>query len=63
MKLTAKNEKELALCLKFLYSEGLNNFPIDMGENEHGKLYYNVIVSLNEEQFEILKKKYENLIA
>ena len=63
MKLIAKSEKELDICLKFLYSEGLNNLPVNIVKNEYGELFYEVIFMTNEESFEILKKKYENLIA
>ena len=63
MKLVAKNDKELDICLKMLYSKGLNNFPITVAETEKGKIYFEVPFSVTDETFEKLEQTYKILIA
>ena len=59
--LVAKNDKQLGVCLKFLYSEK-ESFKVDVFMNEKQKIEYHIVVETNETHFHELKAKYETLI-
>ena len=59
--LIAKNDKQLGVCLKFLYSER-ESFKVDVFMNEKQKIEFHIVVETNETRFNELKAKYETLI-
>lgn len=59
---TAKNPKQLDLCLKLLYSEHVG-FSVRVCENTKKKIEYMVRVDADDEQARLLEEKYRILIS
>ena len=60
--LTVKNGRELALCFKLLYNEGLD-CKVSFSETEKVKLIYHIFVDLDDKEFEILEHKFKIQIS
>lgn len=60
--LIAKNPKQLNLCLRMLYAEGVK-WTVDIVEDNNSKIRYKIGVDANEEQFLLLREKYRILIS
>lgn len=58
----ARNPKQLDLCLKMLYAEGIP-FSVRIEEDEKGKVFYKVYARLGIKVYEVLKEKYRILIS
>lgn len=59
---TAKNPKQLDLCLKLLYSERVG-FSVSVRESTKKKIEYAVTVQADEQTIEKLREKYRILIS
>lgn len=57
----AKNPKQLDLCFKLLYSEGIKFF-VEVYENDKRKIEYSISVEVNEAKFAELSETYRILI-
>lgn len=58
----AKNPKQLDICLKMLYAEKVN-FTVKVLETINGKIYYQIVASVSDEDAGVLKERYRILIS
>jgi len=58
--LLARNPKQLDLCLRLLYSEGVG-FTVSIVENEKRKIMYSIYVNADQDIFDKLEEKYRIL--
>lgn len=61
-KFTARNPKQLDICLKLLYSEGVS-FTVSVMETTKKKILYEIKADANEHHVEELMEKYRILIS
>ena len=59
---TAKNPKQLDLCLKLLYAERIG-FSVRVCENTKKKIEYKIGIQATEQQVAELEEKYRILIS
>lgn len=59
---TAKNPKQLDLCLKLLYAERIK-FSVRVCENTKKKIEYAIRVDATDEEAALLEEKYRILIS
>ncbi len=60
--LTAKNPKQLDLCLKLLYTENIG-FSVKVCESTKKKIEYVITVDADEQKVNELQEKYRILIS
>jgi len=56
-----KNAIALDICLRLLYTNKIK-FEVKVCESDKGKIYYNVLVDISNEEFDRIKREYEQLI-
>lgn len=61
-KFTAKNPKQLDLCLRLLYSEGVT-FSVRVVESAKKKIEYEIGVDVSEQRMTELEEKYRIMIS
>ena len=61
-KLIARNPKQLDLCLRMLYAEGIL-FNVRVVETEKRKIAYEISIKTDEHVVEMLREKYRILIS
>lgn len=59
--LTAKSDKQLGMCLRMLFSEGLSEIKVKPILNNKHKVEFQVILDVEEADFNRLKDRYETL--
>lgn len=61
--LLAKSDRQLGMCLRMLYDEGMPGpLKIHSEINSKGKMEFHVILPVEDEKFERLKKRFETMI-
>ena len=60
--LLAKSDHQLGMCLRMLYAEGLSSLDIHSEINQKGKMEFHVLLPVDDETFERLQERFENLI-
>jgi len=58
----AATDRQLALCLRMLFSEKLQGHVRTM-QNEQGKIEFRISVPVDEQRYAELKERYELLIS
>ena len=60
--LLAKSDRQLGICLRMLYAEGLHGpLQIHSEINSKGKMELHVLLPVDDAQYERLKKRYETM--
>lgn len=62
--LLAKSDRQLGMCLRMLYDEGMPG-PLDIHSeiNDKGKMEFRVLLPVDDETFERLQKRFETMIG
>lgn len=62
--LLAKSDRQLGMCLRMLYDEGLRgSLELESAINSKGKMEFRVVVPVEDTEFEKLKKRFETMIG
>lgn len=61
--LLAKSDRQLGMCLRMLYNEGLSSLDLHSEINAKGKMEFHVLLPVDDETFERLKKRFETMIG
>lgn len=61
--LLAKSDRQLGMCLRMLYDEGMSG-PLDIHSeiNDKGKMEFHVLLPVDDETFERLQKRFETMV-
>lgn len=59
--LNAKTDKQLGMCLRMLYAEGITEMIVKPLLNEKHKVEFHVVLDVEESEFNTLKNRYETL--
>ena len=59
--LLAKSDRQLGMCLRMLYSEGMPRLDLHSEINDKGKMEFHVLLSVDDETFERLQKRFETM--
>ena len=62
--LLAKSDRQLGMCLRMLYDEGLTGpLEIKSAINSKGKIEFRVVIPVEDAEFEKLKRRFETMIG
>lgn len=61
--LLAKSDRQLGMCLRMLYSEGMPRLDLHSEINDKGKMEFHVLLPVDDETFERLQKRFETMIG
>lgn len=59
--LLAKSDRQLGMCLRMLYDEGLPKLDLHSEINDKGKMEFHVLLPVDDETFERLRKRFETM--
>ena len=59
--LLAKSDRQLGMCLRMLYDEGMPRLDLHSEINDKGKMEYHVLLPVDDETFERLQKRFETM--
>ena len=60
--LLAKSDRQLGMCLRMLYAEGIRGpLPVHSEINDKGKMEFHVLLLVDDETFERLQKRFETM--
>ena len=59
--LLAKSDRQLGMCLRMLYDEGMPRLDLHSEINDKGKMEFHVLLSVDDETFERLQKRFETM--
>ena len=59
--LLAKSDRQLGMCLRMLYDEGMPKLDIHSEINDKGKMEFHVLLPVDDETFERLRKRFETM--
>ena len=59
--LLAKSDRQLGMCLRMLYNEGMPRLNIHSEVNDKGKMEFHVLLPVDDETFERLQKRFETM--
>ena len=59
--LLAKSDRQLGMCLRMLYDEGMPKLDLHSEINDKGKMEFHVLLPVNDETFERLQKRFETM--
>ena len=62
-KLVAKSDRQLGMCLRMLYNEGMPSLDLHSEINAKGKMEFHVLLPVDDETFERLQKRFETMIG
>lgn len=62
-KLVAKTDRQLGMCLRMLYNEGMSSLDLQSEINAKGKMEFHVLLPVDDERFERLQKRFETMIG
>lgn len=62
-KLVAKSDRQLGMCLRMLYNEGMSSLNLHSEINAKGKMEFHVLLPVDDETFERLQKRFETMIG
>ena len=60
--LLAKSDRQLGMCLRMLYDEGMPCLDLYSEINDKGKMEFHVLLSVDDETFERLQKRFETMV-
>lgn len=61
--LLAKSDRQLGMCLRMLYNEGLTSLDLHSEINKKGKIEFHVLLPVDDETFEHLQNRFETVIG
>lgn len=61
--LIAKSDRQLGMCLRMLYNEGMPNLDLHSEINEKGRIEFHVLLPVDDETFERLQDCFETMIG
>ena len=61
--LLAKSDRQLGMCLRMLYNEGLTSLDLHSEINKKGKMEFHVLLPVDDETFERLQNRFETMIG
>lgn len=61
--LLAKSDRQLGMCLRMLYDEGMPRLDLHSEINDKGKMEFHVLLPVGDETFERLQKRFETMIG
>ena len=59
--LVAKSDRQLGMCLRMLYDEGMPKLDLHSEINDKGKMEFHVLLPVDDETFERLQKRFETM--
>lgn len=59
--LLAKSDRQLGMCLRMLYDEGMPRLDLHSEINDKGKMEYHVLLPVDDETFERLQMRFETM--
>lgn len=59
--LLAKSNRQLGMCLRMLYDEGMPKLDLHSEINDKGKMEFHVLLPVDDETFERLQKRFETM--
>ena len=59
--LLAKSDRQLGMCLRMLYDEGMPSLDLHSEINDNGKMEFHVLLPVDDETFERLRKRFETM--
>lgn len=59
--LLAKSDRQLGMCLRMLYDEGMPKLDLHSEINDKGKMEFHVLLPVDDETFERLQKRFETM--
>lgn len=59
--LLAKSDRQLGMCLRMLYDEGMPHLDLHSEINDKGKMEFHVLLPVDDETFERLQKRFETM--
>ena len=60
--LLAKSDRQLGMCLRMLYDEGMPKLDVHSEINDKGKMEFHVLLPVDDETFERLQKRFETMV-
>lgn len=60
--LLAKSDRQLGMCLRMLYDEGMPRLDLHSEINDKGKMEFRVLLPVDDETFERLQKRFETMV-
>lgn len=60
--LLAKSDRQLGMCLRMLYDEGMPKLDLHSEINDKGKMEFHVLLPVDDETFERLRKRFETMV-
>ena len=60
--LLAKSDRQLGMCLRMLYDEGMPKLDLHSEINDKGKMEFHVLLPVDDETFERLQKRFEAMV-
>ena len=60
--LLAKSDRQLGMCLRMLYDEGMPRLDLHLEINDKGKMEFHVLLPVDDETFERLQKRFETMM-
>lgn len=60
--LLAKSDRQLGMCLRMLYDEGMPHLDLHLEINDKGKMEFHVLLPVDDETFERLQKRFETMV-
>ncbi|PDX80797.1 hypothetical protein [Faecalibacterium prausnitzii] len=60
--LLAKSDRQLGMCLRMLYDEGMPRLDLHLEINDKGKMEFHVLLPVDDETFERLQKRFETMV-
>ena len=59
--LLAKSDRQLGMCLRMLYDEGMPKLDLHSEINDKGKMEFHVLLPVDDDTFERLQKRFETM--
>lgn len=59
--LLAKSDRQLGMCLRMLYDEGMSKLDLHSEISDKGKMEFHVLLPVDDETFERLQKRFETM--
>ena len=60
--LLAKSDRQLGMCLRMLYDEGMSKLDLHSEISDKGKMEFHVLLPVDDETFERLQKRFETMV-
>ena len=60
--LLAKSDRQLGMCLRMVYDEGMSKLDLHSEISDKGKMEFHVLLPVDDETFERLQKRFETMV-